>query len=950
MSKADLTSPARTSRPVGALLVGLIATVVVCAGHLAELDRPGELFTLDLRFRQFSTAGPTQDIVQVDIDDKSLQQAGRWPWPRTQIAGMVDLLIRCGAKTVAMDIEMPEPQELRFNSPAEVARDIGISELQEPTFHTLSEGDDWRLSAIINLVPPQFGDEDLADFLGLHENVFLPMDIALPAPPPSPEDLTEQVRRVLNNGLTAGLTLSFPQVKGELAPLEGAASHPSTKSSMSNLLSSPEFDKKLRTAYLRARGLLTIQRFAINPTLSGYALQEGPLTPPLVTFAQAIRHSGFVTVIPDKDGTVRRIPLLAKSGSFVYPQYALSIAANELASRHGGACQWSADASHVELSYPDGFRLSIPVDRDGRLLINWMRSPNGRPAQHISAGSVVGIWKTQDTSSRVQRLKRGYQMKLAMKLGSKSLPDLLQKTIHSRVARQQMELYGEGDNPAIATTQACTGIENEIDRQVDAFSDDFNLQDMSKEEKIVLGLYKNGVAGLPELLKGNQEYLKEDLDNLKKIVAGKICMIGSSATGAADFVPTPMDNRMPGVEVHANIVNTVLTGKFVRQAPWWLNLGAILLAGLAVTLLAATRPVITQAAPAAMVLAAAMAAFTCYVVFGQWGYWLTLVAPVAAMLASFVAVTAYRQLTEERAKKHIRAMFAHALSPALVDRLIEDPSMMDLSRRELTCFFSDLQGFTPLSDRLGERATASLLRRYFDPVTEVIQNRCGGYLNKFLGDGIFVFFGAPVFQEDHAARALAAALECQEEVRKLNLQLIGEFDPPVQLRMRIGLATGKVVVGDCGSTDKQDYTAIGPTVNLASRLEGANKFFHTRVLMAKSTYDLACASQPPSAEGEWLARPLGKVVVVGVPDPTDIWNLMGRRQGAPAELVKVCELFTQGMNAFQAGDFEQAATAFRSVLEIQPDDGPAAVYLNLCQSYLATPPPEDWRIVRLTEK
>jgi hypothetical protein len=450
------------------------------------------------------------------------------------------------------------------------------------------------------------------------------------------------------------------------------------------------------------------------------------------------------------------------------------------------------------LNYPDGYRLSIPVDSEGKLLINWMRSPQGRPAEHISAGKVVNVWKKLDSTQEFVRLKRAYQMRLAMKLKSISLPDLLQKAVHSRIERQQWDLYGQGDDSEGASAASYGEIEKKIDEQVDSFLDDFNQQGMDKGDIEFLKRYKAAVAELSRLLQGDREEIKRNLEDLRKKVQGKICLIGSSATGAADFVPTPMSSRMAGVEVHANIVNTILTGRFVGQAPWWLNVGVILLAGLAVTLLAATRPLITQAAPAALVLAAALAAFNCWVVFGHWSYWLALVAPVTAMLAGFVAVTAYRQLTEERAKKHIRAMFAHALSPALVDRLIEDPSMMDLGRRELTCFFSDLQGFTPMAERLGERETANLLRRYFDRVTEIIQNRRGGYLNKFLGDGIFVFFGAPVFQEDHAARAIAAALECQEEVRELNLQLAGEFSPPVQIRMRIGLATGKVMVGDCG--------------------------------------------------------------------------------------------------------------------------------------------------------
>jgi adenylate cyclase len=330
-------------------------------------------------------------------------------------------------------------------------------------------------------------------------------------------------------------------------------------------------------------------------------------------------------------------------------------------------------------------------------------------------------------------------------------------------------------------------------------------------------------------------------------------------------------------------------------------------------------------------------------VFGRWSYWLPLVAPVAAMLASFLAVTVCRQLTEERAKKHIRGMFAHALSPALVDRLIEDPSMMELGQRELTCFFSDLAGFTPMAERLGEQGTARLLRRYFDRATEIIQNRRGGYLNKFLGDGIFVFFGAPVLQADHAARAIAASLECQKEMDHLNAQLAGEFDPPVRIRMRIGLATGKVMVGDCGSTDKQDYTAIGPTVNLASRLEGANKFFRTQVLAAASTYEEA-------GPGQWLARPLGKVLVVGTTEPVEVWNPLARRADAPPDLVRVCDLFTQALKEFNAGDFAQAGKGFGSVLEILPDDGPAAIYVELCNSYATVAPRGDWQVLKLTEK
>ena len=140
-----------------------------------------------------------------------------------------------------------------------------------------------------------------------------------------------------------------------------------------------------------------------------------------------------------------------------------------------------------------------------------------------------------------------------------------------------------------------------------------------------------------------------------------------------------------------------------------------------------------------------------------------------------------------------------------------------------------------------------------------------------------------------------------------------------------------------------DYTAIGDTVNLASRLDGANKFFHTRVLLARSTYDHAGA-------GDWLARSLGNVQVVGKQEAVELWNLLGRRASAPAELVRACDAFAAGLEHFHAARFAQAGELFRTTLELLPDDGPSQTYADLCKQYQAAPPPEGWQVVRLSEK
>ena len=237
-----------------------------------------------------------------------------------------------------------------------------------------------------------------------------------------------------------------------------------------------------------------------------------------------------------------------------------------------------------------------------------------------------------------------------------------------------------------------------------------------------------------------------------------------------------------------------------------------------------------------------------------------------------------------------------------------------------------------------------MLNRYFDRMTEVIQNRCGGYLNKFLGDGIFAFFGAPVPDEDHRDRAIRAALDCQREVCLLNEALAEETGTSAVLRCRIGVTTGEVMVGNCGSTQRMDYTAIGDSVNLASRLESANKFFGTRILILDQT--LAAAS----ADG-LVARPLGKVIVAGKNEPVEVWDVLAGAEEAPDEFQKSFADFARAVELMTDRKFAAVAELLEAVLKVVPDDRPAQIYLQRCKDYLAAPPARDWDgSLRLTEK
>jgi len=293
-------------------------------------------------------------------------------------------------------------------------------------------------------------------------------------------------------------------------------------------------------------------------------------------------------------------------------------------------------------------------------------------------------------------------------------------------------------------------------------------------------------------------------------------------------------------------------------------------------------------------------------------------------------------LTEERAKRHIRGMFAHALSPALVDKLLDDPSLAELGgqQRELTCMFSDLAGFTSMSQRLGPQKTVRALNHYFDTMTDVVQDFGGGFLNKFLGDGIFCFFGAPVLQDDHAARAIRSAVEFQQRLNDLNAAVSAELDEPAALAIRVGLAGGEAMVGNCGSTRRMDYTAIGDCVNLASRLESANKDFHTRILIADVTWQAAGIDDLP-------ARSVGPVLIRGVEEPVDLWEAWA--SPADEDLIAALATFADGVAAFGQGRFDEAEAAFKAVAKAIPGDYLSELYLALCEYGRSWSPGQPWQ-------
>ncbi len=310
-------------------------------------------------------------------------------------------------------------------------------------------------------------------------------------------------------------------------------------------------------------------------------------------------------------------------------------------------------------------------------------------------------------------------------------------------------------------------------------------------------------------------------------------LFGFSAQGLMDLRPTPLSRVYPGVEIHATVVDNLLAGDFLRDVPPPFVVPAVMLLAVlsALTVVHSRKAWHSVLAFGAFLPIPAVMGLAAY----EAGFWWPVVVQEGAVAVAMVGALGLNYATEGRQKAFYRHAFKHYLSPVVIDRLLDDPAQLKLGgeRRELTIFFSDLHGFSSISERLDPQDLTALLNDYLSDMTDIILEE-EGTVDKYEGDAIIAFWNAPLDQPDHALRACRAALRCQQRLQERSREFLERAGSP--LRMRIGINTGIVVVGNMGSRRRFDYTVLGDAANLASRLEGANKAFGTGIMIAESTW------------------------------------------------------------------------------------------------------------------
>jgi adenylate cyclase len=410
-------------------------------------------------------------------------------------------------------------------------------------------------------------------------------------------------------------------------------------------------------------------------------------------------------------------------------------------------------------------------------------------------------------------------------------------------------------------------------------------------------------------------------------LAGKYIFFGYYAPGLFDICSTPIESVYPGVGMHITMLDNILQQDFIREIPAW---GELLISAAAIILIVSLvffsgRIPLTIGGSAVILIAIIGLGIGAY----AQGYWIPIIAPMAGMIFAFLSSTIYNYATEGSQKRFIKSAFSQYLSPAVIEQLLANPERLSLGgeRREISIFFSDVQGFTTISEKLDPTKLTELLNDYLSFMTDTILDS-GGTIDKYEGDAIIAFWNAPLNFEDHAARALGASMLCQQKLAERQDFFFDKFG--CRLLTRIGLNTGYAVVGNMGSGKRFDYTMLGDSVNLAARLEGLNKQFGTYLMCTEATFNQAAQG------GAFFGRKLAQVAVVGKKEPVTVYEPMP--EAVFLEKEDLIRRFDKARDLFYAGEFAAALPLFEALAE---QDKPPFFYAEQCRYYLNHP--AEWK-------
>jgi adenylate cyclase len=891
------------------------------------LDRLGAFRHLDdwaydrrVRSCQYWAPPPSDRIVHLDVDDRALEVIGRWPWPRARLAELLEEVHLAGPKVVALDVMLSEPEQ---SGPASEGED-------EPSAESSVSPGDVRLAAALrrlgNVVSPVV-------FIARDPDELQPLNRAIRtlwadglewSEPDFASKLAGQGfasrddrAQIESRFIATRREATFDRVRMALAARSDTTPDELTRQLLRGAvaeLDSP-LKKLLREQFDRALRERELVRFSAAPAAGATAVLEmaGVAAAPLPDFNRRVAAAGFVDSRFLDSKVTRSLPLFVRYDGRLYPQFALVVACRML-DVDVKTLRITEDA--VVIPRPDGSAVRIPVRTQhwdsaktdvplmmdlpyfGRTFwataFDWPRHVHKK--QHLSMNAV---WDGLVTQRRIRANNVGIDTNVKFMLAR--LDD--EAAIKALEAKAPDPDDAEARVPLVRSLLA-----REDARGILAAAAGFKPEELDDADRKFVALARV----LPLTLDQNallRSQLASQRADLSAQLHEKAVFIGLTAIGMTlDQVPTSMHELCPGVVVHGAMVNAILTNHFWRAAPAWAGPAAILILGLLTTAAAAWLSP-WRAAAAALLLLVGYLLFNGLLVFGRWNVLLNAGGPSIVIIAVWSSCALASALIETSERAHVERRFRNYVDPSLVEYVIEraDLAWLEGEKRDVTSCFSDIAGFTAISERLGTR-TIPLLNEYWETMIPIIR-RNRGFIGKFMGDGLFFIFGVPRPTTTHAADAVAAVLEMQSALQAFN-QRTAERGLPA-LAFRAGISTGTAIVGDAGTRQAADYTALGDVTNLGSRLEGANKPFGTCNLLSQRSAD-DCA-------GRFLLRRIATLQVVGRATPVVAYEALCPTADATSAQHRLVELTAALVDAYAAARFADCiCAADRMTAELGP--------------------------------
>lgn len=900
---------------------GIGISVLVAAWSYFDSYEQQELRTLDERFVQRGKIPTDPHIGTVDIDDETLQEEGRWnDWTRDKHARLVTILADFGVRMVGFDIFFIEP------SKSVIAKE----ELQN------LEGDYTR-----DKVLPLFRDYD--------------------------KELEEACRRA-NNVYFAQYLIKSPNQDWDFV--------------VNNTVKRTE-SRETALQALKERGFY-IDYLQGKQTRFSKAIDLGPSLP---QFIRAVKGVGFTQPTVDIDGVVRWYQLVRTYDQKLFPSLGLIMICDYL---HVPFPKIEiVPGRRIRLPqarYPDGTvkDLIIPIDDQGNMLVNWAGGYEETYTHYPYARLVkLSTMYAENVALRdVKRLVHKNPELLARPdlfaqeatnyhIGT---PEVIQRAYKTVWLCNQIEQAITQDRSLTPVSFfAAQGIEesnipSDLREFFETIQNNLRIAEMLKQNPAItlqqvadklgikrLDTVEYGYDALKNLMEHGgiqpedhplifftvihqgKEFLPSDLKD-------KVLIYGLTATGTQDFNPTPFSPRYQMLGYHVNAFNTIITGQFLHRMDRPFRLMMIVSLGVIMGLLVPLFGPLSGALVVAGLLTAQLGA--AYYLFKLSGLWIDIIGPVGVIFLSYLTISVYNYIVERRERSFIQNSFKMYLSPTVVDQIAHNPDLLALGGRRAVCtvLFTDVAKFSTLSEKMTAEALVELLNEYLGAMTDIIMAH-NGTVDKYEGDLIMAFFGAPIDYPDHAVQACYACLAMQKKLAELRAlwKEQGRPDYVYKMQARVGLNTGEVVVGNMGCTQRMDYTVMGDNVNLASRLEGANKPYGTHIMISESTYAMA--------KDAIEVRQLDMIRVVGKNEPVKVYEVLSKKgELDPGKAVVVAE-YNEGLQLYRAQEWDRAMEHFLRAMNLDSDDGPSKTYIDRCERLKAEPPGPEWDGVwQMTEK